>query len=389
MKYLEFTFTLTPQSEAAEDVLSALLADIGFESFVRTASLDLPRVGSVDNFPEAPIFAEEAETGLFQAYIQTQLYDEEALASLIEYFPLPDVQITYQMVEAEDKDWNEEWEKNYFQPIVIADRCVISSTFHKDVPTAEYDIKINPQMSFGTGHHATTSQMVGRILDDDMEGKEVLDMGCGTSILAILARMRGAKHCVAIDIDEWCVKNSLENMALNDVDGIDVLLGDANTLAECGPFDLVIANINRNILLADMHHYVARMNDGASIFMSGFYDEDVPKLVAHAETLGLTLVDVRSQDGWACLKMQKYQRFSSKGTVVIRETIVTIPKKRLYHVSSQSLVSCRPSEDIICRSDSRSSGYGVGICQWCRTLGTRLALRSLCDAHASGFQFHQ
>ena len=254
MKYLEFTFTLTPQSEAAEDVLSALLAEIGFESFVRTASLDLPRVGSVDNFPEAPIFAEEAETGLFQAYIQTQLYDEDALASLIEYFPLPDVQITYQMVEAEDKDWNEEWEKNYFQPIVIADRCVISSTFHKDVPTAEYAIKINPQMSFGTGHHATTSQMVGRILDDDMEGKEVLDMGCGTSILAILARMRGAKHCVAIDIDEWCVKNSLENMALNDVDGIDVLLGDANTLAECGPFDLVIANINRNILLADMHH---------------------------------------------------------------------------------------------------------------------------------------
>lgn len=305
MKYLEFTFTLTPQSEAAEDVLSALLAEIGFESFVRTASLDLPRVGSVDNFPEAPIFAEEAETGLFQAYIQTQLYDEEALASLIEYFPLPDVQITYQMVEAEDKDWNEEWEKNYFQPIVIADRCVISSTFHKDVPTAEYAIKINPQMSFGTGHHATTSQMVGRILDDDMAGKEVLDMGCGTSILAILARMRGAKHCVAIDIDEWCVKNSLENMALNNVDGIDVLLGDANTLAEHGPFDLVIANINRNILLADMHHYVVRMNDGASIFMSGFYDEDVPKLVAHAETLGLTLIDVRSQDGWACIKMQK------------------------------------------------------------------------------------
>ena len=259
----------------------------------------------MDNFPEAPIFAEEAETGLFQAYIQTQLYDEDALASLIEYFPLPDVQITYQMVEAEDKDWNEEWEKNYFQPIVIADRCVISSTFHKDVPTAEYAIKINPQMSFGTGHHATTSQMVGRILDDDMEGKEVLDMGCGTSILAILARMRGAKHCVAIDIDEWCVKNSLENMALNNADGIDVLLGDANTLAEHGPFDLVIANINRNILLADMHHYVARMNAGAFIFMSGFYDEDVPKLVAHAETLGLTLVDVRSQDGWACIKMQK------------------------------------------------------------------------------------
>ena len=303
MKYLEFTFTLQPQNEAYEDVLSALLADIGFESFVRTASLDLPRIGSVDNFPEAPIFSDEAEVGLYKAYIQTALYDADALQSLIEDFPLPDVKISFEQTEAEDKDWNEEWEKNYFQPIVIADRCVISSTFHKDVPTAEYSIKINPQMSFGTGHHATTSQMVGRILDDDMKGKEVLDMGCGTSILAILARMRGAAHCVAIDIDEWCVKNSLENMSLNNMDGIDVTLGDASVLPQYGPFDLVIANINRNILLADLHHYVARMKLGAAIFMSGFYDEDVEKLVTHAQTLGLSLTDVRSQDGWACIKM--------------------------------------------------------------------------------------
>ena len=303
MKYLEFTFTLQPQNEAYEDVLSALLADIGFESFVRTASLDLPRIGSVDNFPEAPIFSDEAEVGLYKAYIQTSLYDADALQALIDEFPLPDVSISFEQTEAEDKDWNEEWEKNYFQPIVIADRCVISSTFHKDVPTAEYSIKINPQMSFGTGHHATTSQMVGRILDDDMAGKEVLDMGCGTSILAILARMRGAAHCVAIDIDEWCVKNSLENMSLNNVDGIDVALGDASVLPQYGPFDLVIANINRNILLADLHHYIARMKPGAAIFMSGFYDEDVEKLVTHAQTLGLSLTDVRSQDGWACIKM--------------------------------------------------------------------------------------
>ncbi|MBQ2123636.1 MAG: 50S ribosomal protein L11 methyltransferase [Bacteroidaceae bacterium] len=303
MKYLEFTFTLQPQNEAYEDVLSALLADIGFESFVRTASLDLPRIGSVDNFPEAPIFSDEAEVGLYKAYIQTALYDADALQSLIEDFPLPDVKISFEQTEAEDKDWNEEWEKNYFQPIVIADRCVISSTFHKDVPSAEYSIKINPQMSFGTGHHATTSQMVGRLLDDELTGKEVLDMGCGTSILAILARMRGAAHCVAIDIDEWCVKNSVENMELNQVDGIDVVLGDAGVLPAYGPFDLVIANINRNILLADMHHYVAHMKPGAAIFMSGFYNEDVEKLVAHATSQGLVLTDVRSQDGWACIKM--------------------------------------------------------------------------------------
>lgn len=302
MKYLEFTFTVQPQNEAYEDVLSALLAEIGFESFVRTASLDLPRIGSIDNFPEAPIFSEAAETGQYKAYIQTNLYDAEALQELIENFPLPDATIAYEQVEAEDKDWNEEWEKNYFQPIVISDRCVISSTFHKDVPEAQYSIKINPQMSFGTGHHATTSQMVGRILDDDMTGKEVLDMGCGTSILAILARMRGAAHCVAIDIDEWCVKNSLENIALNAIEGIDVVLGDAGILSQYGPFDTIIANINRNILLADMHHYVARMKPGSTIFMSGFYDEDVDRLVKHATGLGLQLVDVRSQDGWACLK---------------------------------------------------------------------------------------
>jgi ribosomal protein L11 methyltransferase len=303
MKYLEFTFTLQPQNEAFEDVLSAELAEIGFESFIRTAALDLPRIGSVDNFPEAPIFEEESAVGQYKAYIQVGLYDQAALADVVDNFPIPGVCITYEQVEAEDKDWNEEWEKNYFQPIVIDGRCVISSTFHKDVPEAEYAIKINPQMSFGTGHHATTSQMVGRILDDDMTGKEVLDMGCGTSILAILAKMRGANHCVAVDVDEWCVKNSAENLQLNQIDGVDVVLGDASSLMNYGPFDVVIANINRNILLNDMHAYVARMKPDACIYMSGFYVEDVEKLVAHAQTLGLKLVDVRSQDNWACIKL--------------------------------------------------------------------------------------
>ncbi len=141
---------------------------------------------------------------------------KEALAD----FPLPDTQIEYNYVEAEDKDWNEEWEKNFFQPIVIGDRCVIHSTFHNDVPQAEYDIVINPQMAFGTGHHETTSLIIGELLDSDLQGKSLLDMGCGTSILAILARMRGASPCTAIDIDEWCVRNSLENIELN---GVDIL----------------------------------------------------------------------------------------------------------------------------------------------------------------------
>lgn len=304
MQYLEFTFTTHPANEAIEDVLSAVLAEIGFDSFVHTNELDRPTKGrSAD--PEHPVLEEKAEDDSFKCYIQKALYDEGALKEAIAQFPLPEVRIDYSMVEAEDKDWNEEWEKNYFQPIMVDSRCVIASTFHKDVPQTEYNIFINPQMSFGTGHHATTSQMISRLLEDDVRGYEVLDMGCGTSILAILARMRGAAHCLGIDVDEWCVKNSRENITLNRLDGIDVELGSADTLAGHGPFDLVIANINLGILLNDLKRYVPVMKPGGFIYMSGFYDTDIPKLLAEAEAQGLRLVDQRVLDGWACIKLQK------------------------------------------------------------------------------------
>ncbi|MBE6283010.1 MAG: 50S ribosomal protein L11 methyltransferase [Mediterranea massiliensis] len=273
MKYLEFSFRTTPCTEVVNDVLSAVLAEVGFESFV------------------------EQPEGLL-AYIQQNLYDEASVASAIDDFPIPDTTIDYTYTEAEDKDWNEEWEKNFFQPIVIGNRCVIHSTFHHDVPQAEYDIAINPQMAFGTGHHETTSLVIGELLDSKLEGKTVLDMGCGTSILAILARMRGASSCTAIDIDDWCVRNSIENIELNNVDQIDVCLGDAAILADKGPFDVVIANINRNILLADMQHYVARMKEGATLLMSGFYVDDIPLIKAEAERLGLTLVGYKEKNRW-------------------------------------------------------------------------------------------
>ena len=304
MQYLEFTFTTRPATEAVQDVLSAVLAEIGFDSFVHTDELDHPAVAHCAN-PEQPTFEEKLDEDHFQCYIQKALFDQQTLDDTLAAFPLPDVEITYQMAEAEDKDWNEEWEKNYFKPLVVDGRCVIASTFHTDVPEAEYKIIINPQMSFGTGHHATTSQMISRLLTDDITGLEVLDMGCGTSILAILARMRGAKHCVGIDVDEWCVKNSRENIALNHLDGIDVELGDASSLADKGPFDLVIANINLGILLNDLKYYVPRMKEGAHIYMSGFYDTDILQLMAEAEKQGLTLVDEHVLDGWACLKLKK------------------------------------------------------------------------------------
>ncbi len=302
MKYLEFTFSIQPASETSEDVLSAVLAEIGFDSFVRTGELERKALAHSPN-PESPDFEPAAAEGDFKAYIQQALFDKGQLDETLAAFPLPGVEIAYAMSEAEDRDWNEEWEKNYFQPLTVDGRCVIYSTFHKDVPKAEYNIAINPQMSFGTGHHATTSQMISRLLHDDIAGKDVLDMGCGTGILAILARMRGAACCTAIDVDEWCVKNTRENIALNSLDGISVQLGDASSLPDAPAFDLVIANINLGILLHDLPRYADAMRPGADIYMSGFYTEDTPQLLAAAEPLGLTLCDAHNLDGWACLKL--------------------------------------------------------------------------------------
>ncbi|MBR4997440.1 MAG: 50S ribosomal protein L11 methyltransferase [Bacteroidaceae bacterium] len=273
MQYLEVTFTVSPVSETANDIIAALAAELGFESFV------------------------ESEQGTI-GYVPINLYDEQALNEALADFPMPDTQVTFTTCEMEDKNWNEEWEKHFFEPIVVDSRCVIHSTFHKDYPKADFDIIINPQMAFGTGHHQTTRLIISYLLDIELSGKTVLDMGCGTSILAILASMRGAKALTAIDIDEWCVNNSIDNLALNDINNIKVFQGDASSLASEGPFDVVIANINRNILLADMQYYVARMNQGGEIYFSGFYESDLPMIQAEAERLGLRYISHRVEKEW-------------------------------------------------------------------------------------------
>ena len=250
MKYFEFTFRTQPCTETVNDVLAAILGEVGFESFV------------------------ECEGGL-TAYIQQTLCDENAIKIAITEFPLPDTDITYTYTEAEDKDWNEEWEKNFFQPIIIGNRCVIHSTFHQDIPKAEYDIVINPQMAFGTGHHETTSLIIEELLDSELKDKSLLDMGCGTSILAILARMRGARPCTAID---------------------------ASSLTGKGPFDVIIANINRNILLNDMKQYVASMHTDSELYMSGFYVDDITAIREEAEKNGLTFVHYKEKNRWAEVK---------------------------------------------------------------------------------------
>ena len=278
MDYIEVKLTCVPNNEAINNVLASVLGEIGFDSFV------------------------EHENGTL-AYVVKNIYDAEALSQVIADFPL-DTAISYEVKEIEDRNWNEEWEKNYFSPIILEDQCVIKSSFHKDVPDAKYTIVINPKMAFGTGHHQTTILMLREILKRDFTGQRVLDMGCGTAILAILASMRGAKDVVAIDIDEWAYDNAIENLNLNRIENVRVEIGGANLLGAV-KFDTVIANINRNILLEDMHAYANVLNTGGTLYMSGFYTEDIAVLKIEADKHGLIFEYSTERDNWAGVKFTK------------------------------------------------------------------------------------
>ena len=278
--YTKIEFKVTPNEEVATDVLAALLAEVGFESFVPN------------------------EEGL-EAYVPHNLYDESNITAVVENFPLEGYTITYNSEFIEGEDWNAEWEKNYFQPIVLGEECVIHSTFHTDVPKARYDILIDPKMAFGTGYHQTTCHMLRAILASDMNGKSVLDMGCGTALLAILARKHGATDVVAIDIDEFAYENAKENVVLNNTPDIEVRLGGADAIKEDDCFDYVIANINRNILLADIKNYVRCMHPGSQIFISGFYTEDMEVLKEEAARHGLRYIGYAEDNRWAMMKFEK------------------------------------------------------------------------------------
>lgn len=280
MNYIEAIFTCTPNEEIIDEVLSANLADIGFESFVNT------------------------DTGII-AYIQQSLFSEEGVESVIKDFPLEsDITYTHKLIE--DKNWNEEWEKNYFQPLIIENKCIIRSTFHNQEDNFEYNILIDPKMAFGTGHHQTTELMIREILNVDFKHKSVLDMGCGTAILAILASMRGANPVTAIDIDEWAYENAKENIELNHISNIDIKIGGADLLnPKANTFDIILANINRNILLNDIHVYTSVMNNGGVLYMSGFYTEDIPAITEECRKNGLNFVHSNSKDNWAVVKFER------------------------------------------------------------------------------------
>lgn len=276
MDYLEFNLRVSPL-HPWRDVLISELGEVGFESF------------------------DETENGVL-AYVQTELYDEASFNKML-ILSNDLCQIKYKKNNVKPHNWNEEWEKN-FNPIIVDDRCVIRAPFHNKTD-ANYEIIIEPKMSFGTGHHETTHLMTQYILDANLKDMSVMDMGCGTGILAILAAMKGASNIDAIDIDEWSFENSVENAKRNNVDFINVSQGDANSIKGENIYDLFIANINRNILVNDMQHYAKSIKPGGNLLLSGFYENDVDILVTEAKKYNFKLIEKRERNSWAALKLEK------------------------------------------------------------------------------------
>lgn len=279
--YIELRVDLDPCDETATDLLAALLADAGYESFV----------------PDT--------TGL-TAYIPVENHSATALAEVFDQYPFSSAITSSKTTVIEGRDWNSEWEKNYFKPIIVGDKCVIHSSFHTDIPTCPYDIVIDPKMAFGTGHHATTSLIIEQLLQADLKEKNVIDMGTGTGILAILAAMRGARPVTAIEIDPFAQVNAVENVRLNGHAEINVILGDASKLPADENADIFIANINRNIITGDLHTYVKALKPGGLMLLSGFYEADIPVVMQTAAPLGLTEEGHTVKgDNWTCLRLRK------------------------------------------------------------------------------------
>lgn len=286
MKYLVAEFKIECQDgmiQIARDLLTDALGEAGFETF------------------------EDTEEGI-NGYVQESLFDENAMNDVISNFMLPDVTINANIQEAEYKNWNEEWEEAGFERININDSITIYDARHDDGNgiASGISIGIETKQAFGTGTHETTRMIVSTLLNIDLKGKRVLDCGCGTGILGIAASKLGASEVVGYDIDEWSSDNAIHNAELNGVGNMKVMLGDASVLKSVeGKFDVVLANINRNILLADMPAFVSVMADDSVLILSGFYASDVDLLIEKASSLGLSKIDSKSDSEWTCLVLKK------------------------------------------------------------------------------------
>lgn|SRR5574344_444328 len=280
MKYYETEFTIKGNDALMQDscdLLAAMAGEAGYESF------------------------EETDCGL-KGYIQQDLYDEEALKQIIGDFPFEDMTITHVTREAEYRDWNEQWENEGFSPIFITDDCVVHDGRHMPDTPAKTMVEIDAKLAFGTGTHDTTKMVARQLIEANPEGKSLLDCGCGTGILGIIALKYGAEKVVGYDIDEWSADNARHNAVINGVgDSYDARLGDAAILDSSMSFDIILANINRNILIADMPIWRPLMKKGGKLIVSGFYAEDVNKLTAKAEELALALESHHNEGEWHCL----------------------------------------------------------------------------------------
>lgn len=291
MKYLVATFKINANEDLMQicrDLLTDGAATAGFESF------------------------EDTEKGI-EAYVQKEQFDKETLDARIADFPIDGIAITYQVEEAEDKDWNQEWEEQGFAPICIDRKVVIYDAKHPEMYCADktekegdaLEIGIEAQLAFGTGNHETTRMIVATMLGMNLRMKRVLDCGTGTGILGIAASKLGAKEVIGYDIDEWSVQNAQHNAQLNQVENMEVFNGNASVISHIsGIFDVVFANINRNILLEDMQKFRSVMADGSYLVLSGFYEDDIPLLLEKAEEMGMQEIERRTDNHWTCLVLK-------------------------------------------------------------------------------------
>lgn len=278
MNYIELTLTACDPVDENVEIISAYLAQFGFEG--------------------------SAEDEVIKAYVPENDKSDEEIKILVD--ELIEKNLCYEDYTIDiikPKNWNEEWEKNYFQPILIGNQCLVKSSFHKTDLKAKYEIIIDPKMSFGTGHHETTSMMAEYLLEINLKDCNVLDMGTGTGILGILAAMIGCKHVLGIDNDSWCYENAQENIEKNNIRNFDMVLGDAGMLkTHPGEFDVIIANINRHILLADIKYYVRVLKPNGIILLSGFYMEDLPEIEEECKKHNLMLTGKKTKKNWVCAK---------------------------------------------------------------------------------------
>jgi ribosomal protein L11 methyltransferase len=276
--YIEVSLTACEPVEENVEIISAYLGDFGFEGTAEDEAIKAYIAEGEKTMEEIKIIIDEL--------IEKQLCFEQYSIDIIK-----------------PKNWNEEWEKNYFQPILIGNECLIKSSFHKTDIQAKYEIIIDPKMSFGTGHHETTSMMAEYLLEIDLKDKVVMDMGTGTGILGILASMIGCKSVIGIDNDSWCYENAQENIEKNNIPNFEMILGDAGMLKSYpNMFDVFIANINRHILLADIHHYVKTMKPGSVLLLSGFYLDDLADIRTECEKYGLAFQENKMKKNWVCAR---------------------------------------------------------------------------------------